>query len=208
MRFGASAAIAFVTALGALPANAAFIQDGAGTPQGAGITTFTTSGSEATAGYDWSAAPVTMFVDFSSTTQFDLYLTDFDVVTFSSNDISAFTLDLLDTPGGSAVQRYTTDTAFCDSSVQPVLGASGACDLFSFPGSTNSNAFVVPSTTTPLVAAVAAGSYRLGVYDSGSPEVAAAEFTLRAVDEVPGPGALGLLGLGLVSVAARRHLRR
>ncbi|MEE4348722.1 MAG: hypothetical protein V2J26_00695 [Pacificimonas sp.] len=200
-------ALAFAGALAvSAPATAAVIFTADGEPQGSGDATFSGSGTDTgTVTFDWQNAPVTQFVDFTATTMFDLFFTSYQVGSGSQSDISAYTLDWLTAPGGPS--RLTTQTTFCTSASQPVQGTAGECDLISFAGSTSGASFAEPDSGNAILAGLASGSYRLGFFDSSSPDDGTVTFQVRSEPavEVPAPAmGLMLLVMGGVFAGLRR----
>ncbi|TWT88131.1 hypothetical protein Mal64_16030 [Pseudobythopirellula maris] len=195
-------ALLLLVALGASPALASIQQDGFGVPQGAGTAVANEALGEIT--FEWTATPFTAFLEFTSLTSFDLFLDSF-VSNGAANDVTGYTFDLLDSPGGSAVLRYTNETNFANSSVPPVQGNT---NLFGLPGATNgSNPVAEANPLTPLLTGFSAGSYRLGVYDSAAPNTATAGFRIAesATAQVPEAvsGMIWVMGALLVGGVSR-----
>lgn len=143
--------------------------------------------------FDWVSAPVTSFVEFTIDTQFDLNLTNY---VGGVSDVTGYTVDVLSDTDPAV--RLTQQGRFCGGAAAPV---SGDCDLVGVPGGTSSQTFVSPPAL--LFENLAAGSYRIGMYDSGSPQVGSLSFEVAAI---PLPAGLALLlgGLGVLGFTARR----
>ena len=144
--------------------------------------------------FDWTSVPVTSFVEFTVGSRFDLDLVGYEG---GIRDVTGFTLDLLVDNGPDI--RLTQQGLFCGAAENPI---AGRCNLIGPAGGTNGNSFVSPTST--VFEELDAGSYRLGIFDSGSPVVGSASFEVAAV---PLPAGLALLlgGLGVLGFASRRQ---
>lgn len=139
--------------------------------------------------------------EFSATGSVDLFLDSF-TSNGGSSSVTGFTLDLLSS--GTAT-RLTTSTTNCFSAAGPV---SGTCDLIApFSGAATATK---PSTTTAIFAGLAAGTYRVGIYDSATPDEGNIAFRMVDVTSVPLPsgGLLLMSGLGGVAALRRRNARK
>lgn len=148
--------------------------------------------------FSWTSTPFSAHADFASTSGFDLTLGSF-ASNGGNSDVTGVILDLLDSLG-DVVQRFTNDTGFCAAAAGPV---AGNCNLFAKTGATGGNADGALNAGDSL-GLFDAGTYRLGVFDSATPDVATAIFDISAV---PVPAALPLFLSALVGLGymARRR---
>lgn len=151
--------------------------------------------------FRWNGTPFAGYVEFTTDVAFDFLLTSFDS-NASSSDVTGVTLDVLDGVGGVAVSRLSTDTSFCSSAGGLV---SGDCNLIAPTSATSGNAAGAAKPGDVLFAALAAGTYRFGVYDSASPSIATVSFQAVEVSPVPLPAGGLLLLTGLGALALRRR---
>lgn len=121
--------------------------------------------------------PNTQWVDFTSATSFDVFYLSY-VVSTGSGDVSGLVLETLDSPAGSAVSRLTIETSACTSADSPV---TGTCNFISSSATASANSPVLePSAVTPAFLELAAGSYRIGLYESENPSSGTISFEILA----------------------------
>ncbi|MEQ8847490.1 hypothetical protein [Botrimarina sp.] len=197
-----TAAIA-VIALSAASAHASISTQPSVILDGDGTVSASSSGSVT---FNWIETPFAAYLEFTVTNPFDLFLDSFMVGSTAStgpNDISAVILDQLDGMGGST--RLTTDTNVANSAPGVLAGQA---NMFGEPGTVRSEGVVYNAdSATPLLAGLAPGTYRLGVYDNGTPSMATAGFrideSLAAVPEAAS-SLVWIAGLVLAGGATRR----
>lgn len=180
-------------------ATGATVDPGSGVLEGTGTVVQTPLPSGQGIDFTWTSTPFTAIANFSTTSTFNLF---FDAFTSngSTSDVTGLTLDILDAPNGTATTRFTNDTNFCASAAGSV---SGNCNLFTEVGSNSGNAAgaAKPDPLTALLAGLGSGSYRLGVYDSGTPTNAVANFRIA---EIPLPAAAWLFATAIGLFGASR----
>ncbi|MEM6744775.1 MAG: hypothetical protein AAF676_13725 [Pseudomonadota bacterium] len=147
--------------------------------------------------FDFTINPSSLYVDFMTSGSFDLLLIRYEDNVDGGNDVTGYLLD-------DGATRWTTDTAFCGDAA----GFVGAgCNLIADYNANGANAAATkdtnPETPVLLLEDLAAGSYRLGIFDSATPTQGQA--VLR-VSEVPAPmaGLMLVSALGLWRVGSRK----
>ena len=168
--------------------------------QGSAIVTVTGNPASTT---DYAIAfsnnPVTAWIEFTTSVAFDLLLVDFDDDATGGNDVTGYLLDRIGTPN----TRLTTDTTFCNDAV----GFTGAgCNLIADQDASGGNVgLATKDAASPVVllSNLAAGSYRLGLFDSATPNPGSATFR---VQEIPAPmaGLMLVSALGLWRAGSRK----
>lgn len=143
--------------------------------------------------FNWDSAPVTSFVEFTIDMAFDLNLTGYEG---GQSDVTGYTVDFIS--GIEPDIRLTNQGDFCRDAAAPV---ASNCNLVGLPGGTSSLGFESPPAL--LFEGLAAGSYRIGMFDSGSPQVGSLSFQVAAVP-LPAGIVLLLSGLGLLGVMSHR----
>ncbi|MBV7257476.1 PEP-CTERM sorting domain-containing protein [Pacificimonas sp. WHA3] len=189
-------------AASAAPAISAITFDNVDITQGFGSVSASGGGSSTgTVDIGWNGTPFGGYADFTADASFDVV---FNMLTSngSASDVSGFILEVLDSPSGNVVQRLTNDTNACANAAGEL---AGTCDFIAAAGANSGNAAGADKPVTTLFSDLIAGSYRLGVFDSATPSNASAQFLV--VEQVPAPGTIGLLGLGLLMAAAARRAR-
>ena len=153
--------------------------------------------------FGWSGTPVTLGFEFTSDTMFSI---DFNGLTSngSNSDVTGITLDLISGIGGTFIERYSTETPFCGSAAAPI---SGSCNIIAKTGANSGNAASAYKPGDTLFANLAAGTYRFGLFDSGTPTEASASFTYVEAPQVPLPAAGLLMLSGFGAMALRRRRR-
>ena len=195
-------ALAALTGLVAAPASATFTFDQLGYSNGAsGSLTFAPDPDDAVFSATWQGTPFGGYVDFTSDTIFDISFASYSPDA-SNSDVSGFILALLDAPAGTETLRLTDNTNACSGAGAPL---TGDCDFITGTNASGGNASGAYRPGDIVFTNLGPGSYRIGVFDSSSPPVGAVSFNLSSVADVPAPGALALLGLGVLGVARRRR---
>ncbi|MEM6440509.1 MAG: hypothetical protein AAF763_12545 [Pseudomonadota bacterium] len=147
----------------------------------------------------FSDNPVTAWIEFTTSSTFDLLLVDFEDDASGGSDVTGYLLDRIGTPN----TRLTTETAFCSDAV----GFAGAgCNLIADGDAAGGNVgLATKDAASPVVllSNLMAGSYRLGLFDSATPNPGSATFR---VSEVPAPmaGLMLVSALGLWRVGSRK----
>ncbi|MGB7404211.1 MAG: PEP-CTERM sorting domain-containing protein [Pacificimonas sp.] len=192
---------AAMSALLVAPASAAVIVDNSGATQG-----MATAAGDGTSSLDvtfsWSDAPVTQFIEFTTDETFDILFASF-ATNGSTSDVTGLVVDFLDPVNGDT--RLTTETSACGDAAGDV---AGQCNFIAPAQGTSGNAAGATKPGTTVFSNLASGSYRIGLFDSATPTIGTALFTIsESAVAVPAPGALGLLGLGLLGLGLRRRTR-
>lgn len=203
MKKTSTIALAALAGLVAVPASATFTFDQLGYSNGtSGSVTFAPVPSDdAVFSASWQGTPFGGYVDFTSDTMFDISFASYSPDAASS-DVSGFILALLDAPAGTETLRLTDKTDACAGAGAPL---TGDCDFITGGSGSGGNTSGAYRPGETIFTNLGPGSYRIGIYDSSSPPVGAVSFNLSSVADVPAPGALALLGLGLLGVARRRR---
>lgn len=149
-----------------------------------------------TADFTWTEAPYSAWFSFSSTAIFDIIFASYVAPSASASDVSGFVLDSVD--GGGAT-RLTNEEGACSGA--PLPEVSGNCNFISATGSTSGNAAGAYKPGDTLISMQAPGSYRIGVYESGSPSSGSASFTIA----VPTPASLALMLVALIGLGVSRR---
>lgn len=148
--------------------------------------------------FDFSDNPSSQYVEFTTAQSFSVALVSFDDFRTGGSDVTGYILERV---GGT---RLTTDTGFCGGA----LAFSGPeCNLIADADATGgSTGLATKDAASPvtLFSDLAAGTWRLGIFDSNTPDPGQAVFR---VSEVPVPaGALMLVSaLGLWRAASGRR---
>lgn len=191
----AVALVSGALALSATSAGAVTFNEVSSDSDGPGSVSFVSAGETATATFDWDDTPFNAFVEFTSTSLFNFFLSSFETDLVSS-DVSAFRLI---GPGDVTISR--TDLS-CNNGLPPL---QGSCQLVTAAANTGGLADDAdkPDQIEPLFAALASGTYTLAFLESNAPAAGTATFTVAAI---PLPAGLALLlgGLGVLGFASRR----
>lgn len=203
-KFVAGAFVAGTMAFGAGTASALTLTDNSGILQGVGSVNTSNDFTTIDVDFNWTATPSTQFLNFTITEVTDLFFTDYVsgdsiVSTLNFNQSSEISLDLLDAVNGVAASRLNETDTPCANATAPI---SGGCQLITSATSTGGSTGDAdrPDWLTPLFDNLAAGSYRLGFFESNQPLSGSASFaitTAPSVSAVPVPAALPLFGTGL-----------
>ncbi|AXI49041.1 hypothetical protein C1J03_21710 [Sulfitobacter sp. SK012] len=154
--------------------------------------------------FDWTRTPAAGYIDFTLEGIGNLFLSSYAFfgANNSLSDVTGITLDLLNAPAGAATSRLSNDTNFCAAAAGLV---AGDCNLIGPTGSTYGVSFTQPGEFA--FENLSTGSYRLGFFDSSTPENALATFSLTdsiAVVPLPAGGLLFIGALGALVVVRRR----
>ena len=168
------------------------------TPMGA------VSGADLAVTFAWTATPIEAWVSFTSDTPFDVTFDSFAAPVLDDEDRSALILQRLDGPDGTPVAAFSVDG--------PASGTvGGPSEVFLGEARTivtgvgGQDVALKPDSDTAIFEALAAGSYRLGIWDSSTPGEATAAFTVSAVP-LP-PAILGAVGAFALAAAIPRRRR-
>jgi len=183
-------------------ASAGLIYSGGSVAQGAGTVNVGGSSDAVTGTITWTQTAFSAYFDFASDALFNLVLSGYTPSAANSN-VSGFTLDWLDAPGGTS--RLTNDTSFCSGATAVI---AGTCDLITGTANSGSNASGAAKPGSFLFSSLQAGEYRLGVYESSSPDQGSATFSIALSSPVPSPTPLLLMAASLAAFALRQRGRR
>ena len=168
-----------------------------------GPTTSGTAVSE-TLTFDWTSNPsgVAGYFEFTLATTGKLTFDSFviDAATGGSPVSGLILYRGTDSSVASADYLADSTTNCSGSTVARIAGSNGSCDLFSERAPGSPDELFGPTELT-------AGDYTIGVYDSGDPTDATAEFTVTDLTAVPLPASALLLG-GLFGGLAWRARRK
>tara|TARA_R110002110_G_scaffold415748_1_gene654837 strand:+ start:74036 stop:74584 length:549 start_codon:yes stop_codon:yes gene_type:complete len=167
-----------------------------------GVSSMSASGSgtdSLTWSASWQAAPFGAYMNFTSTDAFDLALLDY-MPSAQNSDVSGYILSLLDAPAGNELTRFTTNFNFCSAAG---IQGGGLCNLVTGAANSGGNANSAAQPGDLLFANLAAGSYRLGFYESATPAAGSVQFGITTA--VPAPASLLLLGAGLLALGLSRR---
>ncbi|MEO0679942.1 MAG: hypothetical protein AAF192_05955 [Pseudomonadota bacterium] len=203
------AAVAASAALLFAPSAEAVTVDGSDSAQGTINISDSGPASDHSVVFDWSSTPVEAWYNFTSATAFDLFFTAYEASSLGSNDRSAVYVQELTGPAGDSgdqsaatvVSTLTTANAGATITTNSPLVFSGVQATI-ITGAGGQAAAIKPDAATPLFADLAAGSYRIGIFDNLTPQSAQASFRISAIP-LP-PAALGLLAAFGLAAAVRR----